>query len=245
MAATKTKQDALQNLLLSALPEAEFEKIFPALEVVDLAIDDVLWESDERRNHVYFPTTALICLLYESAEGVSVEVGIAGRHALLGVTTFMGEARMAKRAVVQKAGQAYRMKAEAVTDEFSECGDFQDICMSYTQTLIAQISQNAICNQLHTVEQRLCRYLLVNYDHQQSETFTMTHDQISNVLGVRRESVSLAASTLRDRCLIEYARGKITLLDRKGMETAVCECYGVVKEQYDRILTKYIKTHDA
>ena len=244
MGTTKTKQDALQNLLLSALPEGEFDNIFPALDLVELEVGDVLWEAEETRHHVYFPTTALVCLLYESEEGVSVEVGITGRQGLLGVATFMVEARMPKRAVVQTAGHAYRMKAEAVKDEFSQCGDFQDICMAYTQTLIAQISQTAICNQLHSVEQRLCRYLLINHDHQQSGTFKITHDQISSVLGVRRESVSLAASNLRDRGLIEYARGKITLLDRKGMETTVCECYGVVKEQYDRILTNYIKNHN-
>ena len=245
MPATKTKQDALQNLLLSALPESEFDKIFPALDLVELEVGDVLWEAEETRHHVYFPTSALVCLLYESDEGVSVEVGIAGRQGLLGVATFMVEARMPKRAVVQSAGHAYRMKAKAVKDEFSHCGDFQDICMAYTQALIAQISQTAICNQLHSIEQRLCRYLLINHDHQQSDTFKMTHDQISNVLGVRRESVSLAAAKLRDGDLIEYSRGKITLLDREGLETAVCECYGVVKEQYDRILTRYIKTHDA
>ena len=231
--------------MLSALPEAEFDSIYPALELVDLEVGDILWESEEVREHVYFPTTALICLLYESDEGVSVEVGIAGRQGLLGVATFMGEARMAKRAVVQSAGQAYRMRAKDVKEEFSECGDFQDICMAYTQTLIAQISQTAICNQLHSVEQRFCRYLLINHDHLQSNTVLMTHDQISNVLGVRRESVSMAAAAIRDGGLIEYSRGKITLIDRKGLEKTVCECYGVVKEQYERILTKYIKNHAA
>ncbi len=242
---TKTQHDAQQNLLLSALPESEFQTILPALELVDLEVGDVLWESEETRHYIYFPTTALVCLLYESDEGISVEVGIAGRQGLLGVATFMSEARMPKRAVVQVAGQAYRMKADAVQAEFSHCGDFQDVCMAYTQMLIAQISQSAICNQLHSVEQRFCRYLLINHDHHQSEKFLMTHDQISNVLGVRRESVTLAAAALRDQGLIEYSRGKITLLDRKSMERAVCECYGVVKEQYDRILEKYLTTHEA
>lgn len=245
MPTTKTQHDAQKNLILSALPESEFQNIVTSLELVDLAVGDVLWESEETRDFVYFPTTALVCLLYESDEGVSVEVGIAGRQGLLGVATFMADAQMAKRAVVQVAGQAYRMKAKAVNEEFSECGDFQDVCMAYTQMLIAQISQSAICNQLHSVEQRFGRYLLINHDHHESNTFLMTHDQISHVLGVRRESVSLAASGLRDAGLIEYSRGKITLLDRKGLEDAVCECYAVVKEQYDRILAKYLKEHDA
>ena len=245
MPTTKTQHDAQQNLLLSALPESEFQSILPSLELVELEAGDVLWEAEEIRRYVYFPTTALVCLLYESNEGVSVEVGIAGRQALLGVATFMAEAQMAKRAVVQIAGQAYRMSAKAVKEEFSHCGDFQDVCMAYTQMLIAQISQSAICNQLHSVEERLSRYLLINDDHQQSNTFLLTHDQISNVLGVRRESVSLAASSLRDAGLIKYVRGKITLLDRKGLEGAVCECYSVVKEQYDRIIDNYLKSHDA
>lgn len=243
MPATKTVDDALENQILAALPKSEFEKIRPSLELVNLELNEVLWEMEEKRKYIYFPTTAMICLLYETEEGVSVEVGITGRQGLVGIATFMGDARMAKRAVVQREGIAYRMKAKDATNEFSECGDFQDICMAYTQTFIAQISQSAICNRLHTVEQQLCRYLLINHDHQQSKTFLMTHDQISNVLGVRRESVSLAAAQLQNNGLIEYSRGKIEMLDRKGLEATVCECYGVVKEQYDRILKKYISKH--
>ena len=198
---------------------------------------------EEKREYVYFPTTAMICLLYESDEGVSIEVGMAGRQGMVGIVTFIGDSRMAKRAVVQREGQAYRMKATDVEKAFSEVGDFQEICMCYTQTLIAQISQSAICNRLHSVDQQLCRYLLVNYDNLQTKTFLMTHDQISNVLGVRRESVSVAAASLREGGLIDYSRGKITILDRKGLLAAACECYEVVKDQYDRILSKYISLH--
>ncbi|MEQ1922882.1 MAG: Crp/Fnr family transcriptional regulator [Pyrinomonadaceae bacterium] len=242
----KEKEDeALQNKLLAALPEAEFKKIRPLLKEVDLELDEVLWEMDEKRRFVYFPTTAMICLLYDSDEGVSIEVGMTGRQGMVGVVTFIGDARMAKRAVVQREGKAFRMKAEDVEKEFATCPDFQDICMCYTQTLIAQISQNAICNRLHSVEQQLCRYLLVNQDNLQTDTFSMTHEQISNVFGVRRESVSLAAAGLKDRGLIEYSRGTLTILDRPGLLKAACECYEVVREQYDRILSKYIKTHGA
>lgn len=243
---TKQKEDeALENTLLAALPAAEFKKIRPLLKEVDLELDEVLWEMDEKRKFVYFPTTAMICLLYDSDEGVSIEVGMTGRQGMVGVVTFIGDSRMAKRAVVQRDGKAFKMKAEEVEKEFASCPAFQEVCMCYTQTLIAQISQNAICNRLHSVEQQLCRYLLVNHENLQTKTFSMTHEQISNVFGVRRESVSLAAAGLRDRGIIEYSRGKLTILDRPGLLKTACECYEVVRDQYERILSKYIKIHGA
>ena len=248
---TNSQHDALQNILLSALPASEFENIATALECVELEVGEVLWESEETNKHVYFPVTALICLLCESEEGVSIEVGITGRNGLIGVPTYMGDPRMASRAVVFRAGTAYRMKAAAVKDEFSNCGDFQDMMMSYTQTLIAQISQSSICNGLHTVEQQLCRFLLIAHDHQQSDaidetdTILLTQNQMASVLGVRRESVSIAAANLRDTGVIDYSRGEIRLLDRKRLETAACECYAIETEQYDRILAKYIQKHGA
>lgn len=245
MAEKKAADEALQNKLLAALPGVEFKKIRPLLEEVDLELDEVLWEMDEKRKFVYFPTTAMICLLYDSDEGVSIEVGMTGSYGMVGVVTFIGDARMAKRAVVQHEGKAFRMRAEDVEKEFVECPDFQDICMCYTQTLIAQISQNVICNRLHSIEQQLCRYLLVNQDNLQTDSFAMTQEQISNVLGVRRESISIAATELKDRGVIDYSRGQIEILDRKGLLKAVCECYDVVREQYDRILSKYIKIHGA
>jgi len=242
----KTNEDeALQNRLLGALPEAEFKKIRPLLKEVDLAQDEVLWEIDEKCRLVYFATTAMICVLYDADEGVSIEVGMTGRQGMVGVVTFIGDARMAKRAVVQREGKAFRMRAEDVEKEFATCPDFQDICMCYTQTLIAQISQNVICNRLHSVEQQLCRYLLVNYDNLLTESFAMTQEQISNVLGVRRESVSIAATELKDRGLIDYSRGQIEVLDREGLLSSACECYEVVRDQYDRILGKYIKVHSS
>ncbi len=242
---TVPEDNALENQLLAALPAKEFKKIEPLLKLVDLELNDVLWEMDEKREFVYFPTTAMICLLYESEEGVSIEVGMTGRQGMVGVVTFIGDSRMAKRAVVQREGQAYRMKASDVEKQFADCPDFHDICLAYTQTLIAQISQSAICNRLHSVEQQICKYLLVNQDNLQTKTFSMTHEQISNVLGVRRESVSVSAAQLKDIGAIDYARGQLTILDRRLLKTSACECYAVVKEQYDRILSKYIKQHDS
>jgi CRP-like cAMP-binding protein len=235
--------EALLNQLLAALPESEYLKIRPALERVELERGQVLWEAEELNQHIYFPATAMICMLYETESGQSIEVGMIGRQGLVGIATFMGDADLLHRVVVERAGSAYRMKGVDAMEEFSESGDFQDMLMCYTQSLITQISQTAVCNQLHSVDQQLCRWLLMNHDHQQTKTFLMTHDQIGNLLGVRRESVSLAASNLQDRGLIKCTRGKILLIDRAGLEASSSECYGIVKKQYDRMLSKYIKIH--
>ncbi|WP_394808175.1 Crp/Fnr family transcriptional regulator [Nitrosomonas sp.] len=235
----------IQNLLLAALPKSVFDTIEPSLKLVDLKLDEVLWEMDEQRKHIYFPTSAMICLLYETEDGESIEVGMTGRLGMVGIVTFIGDARMAKRAVVMNPGQAYVMKAKDVEKFFEEIPDFQGICMLYTQTLLAQISQNVICNRLHSIEQQLCRLLLIINDNLQTTTIHMTHGRISNILGVRRESVSAAAAQLQDEGLIKYTRGKIELLDRKGLLVAACECYEVVKDQYERILGKYISQHDS
>jgi len=245
MPAVEKASSKIQNLLLAALPKNVFDKIEPSLKLVDLKLDEVLWEMDEKRRHIYFPTTAMICLLYETEDGESIEVGMTGRQGLVGVVTFIGDARMAKRAVVMNPGQAYVMKAKDVEKYFEEISDFQEICMLYTQTLLAQISQNVICNRLHSIEQQLCRFLLIISDNLQTTTIHMTHDRISNVLGVRRESVSTAAAQLQDEGLIKYAHGKIELLDRKGLLAVACECYEVVRDQYERILEKYISQHDS
>ena len=245
MPKTKIIEDPIQNQLLAALPKSEFEKIRPFLEPVILKRGEVLWEADEKNRYIYFPNTAMICLLYETEDGQSIEVGVIGRQGLVGIATYMGDARVSNRVVVQRGGIAYRMKGKDVMKEFSECGDFQDILMCYAQSLITQISQTAICNRLHSIEQQLCRWLLINHDHQQTKTFLMTHDQISNLLGVRRESISMAAEHLKDRRLIEYSRGNITLLDRKGIFASACECYRVVREQYDRMLSKYVSIHGS
>lgn len=243
MPPTDMMDDALRNQLLAALPDDEFEKIRPSLELVELETGQVLWEAETKRKHIYFPTTAIICLLYDSETGVSIEVGITGRQGLVGVSTFMSEASMATRAVTYREGQAYRMSASAVKSEFGECGDFQDICMYFTQTHIVQVSQTAICNRLHSVDQQLCRFLLYVHDHQQNDVVYLTHEQISQALGVRRETVSLAASTLQENKLISYSRGRIKVLDRKGLESFACECYRVETDHYRRVLSKYIAKH--
>lgn len=236
--------DALRNKLLAALPESEFREIRPDLEPVELAVGDILWEAESRRRHIYFPTTAVICLLYESDSGASAEVGIAGRNSLVGVSTFMSEMSMSTRAVTYCGGEAFRMDSTAVRDKFGECGDFQDICMYYTQTFIAQVSQTAICNRLHSVDQQLCRFLLHFHDHCGPEsTIHLTHEQISQALGVRRETISLAASTLQDQKAIQYTRGRIDILDRGALEASACECYRVETDHYRQVLGRYIARH--
>jgi len=234
-----------QNQLLAALPEAEFELIRPSLEPVHFDIGEVVWEAEESNKYIYFPTTAMISLLYETQTGQSIEVGVIGRGGLVGTATFMGEANLSNRVVVQRAGTAWKMKGVDVMDEFSKCGAFQDILMCYTQSLITQISQTAICNRLHSIEEQLCRWLLMNHDHQQTSTFYMTHEQISNLLGIRRESVSVAAAQLQDMGYIQCGRARISLIDRKGVEAMACECYEVVRSQYDHMLKKYISSHGA
>ncbi|MEO7674594.1 MAG: Crp/Fnr family transcriptional regulator [Pyrinomonadaceae bacterium] len=243
---TKKKEDeknALGNRLLAALPKGEFEKIEPSLELVERENGDVLWEVEEKRKHLYFPTSMLICLLHETDRGLSAEVGVVGHEGVAGVSLFMGDPKMADRAVVQRGGVAYRMKSKAVKEEFAACGDFQDLLMSYTQSLITHISQTAVCYRLHSIDQQLARWLLINNDHQGSKTFEMTHEQIASILGVRRESVSVAAGKLQDLGLIKCGRGRIKLVDRKGMEGLTCECYSVVKENYERMLKDYTSQH--
>jgi CRP-like cAMP-binding protein len=245
MTVTKNiERSEMQNKLLAALPHAEFDKIAGSLKYVELEKGEVLWEMDEPRKSLYFPTTAMICLLYETEDGASIQVGMTGRRGMVGIVTFMGDAIMAKRAVVQIAGGAYLMRANDVERHFAESVPFNDICLSYTQALIAQISQSVVCNQLHSIEQQLIRYLLVNSDNRRSNRFDLTHASIAEVLGVRRESVSVAARQLKDRGLIDYGRGKIEILDRKSLVATGCECFQVERDQYKRILSKYIAEHD-
>ncbi len=225
----------LKNDLLRLLPESVFKKIQPLLKEVDLKLNEVLWDMEEQRKYVYFPTTAIICMYYDTDDGMSIEVGMTGRKGMVGVVAFLGDCIMSKRAVVEHEGHAYRAKSKDVENLFSHNEEFHEMCLSYTQALLAQISQNAICNQLHTIPQRLCRYLLVWQDILDAKEFSLTHEQISNVLGVRRESVSAAAAQLRDKGIITYSRGKIIVTDRKGLLVEACECFQVVKDQYERI----------
>lgn len=240
MPKTKHTDDAQLNHLLAALPASELNRLKESLDPVRLALGEVIYESGEQLEYIYFPTTAIISLLYIMENGSTAEIGMAGNDGLVGIALFMGGSTTPNRAVVQSAGNAFRLRSKALKFEFGMGGTFQNILLRYTQYLMTQISQTAVCNRLHTVEQQLCRWLLINHDLLQSNKLIMTHDLIANMLGVRREGVSIAAKHLQEKKLIKYVRGTITMLDRNGLEAAACECYAVVKEEYDRLMGKYI-----
>ncbi|MEP7338674.1 MAG: Crp/Fnr family transcriptional regulator [Acidobacteriota bacterium] len=225
-----------ENRLLAALSEAELQRLLPYLEPVSLTLGQVIYESGGQMTHVYFPTNSIISLLYLMENGATAEIGVTGFEGMVGLALFMGGQTTPNRAVVQSAGSAYRMRANALQDEFVKGGTFQHILLRYTQALITQISQTAVCNRLHPVEKQLCRWLLLSYDRLHSNKLVMTHNLIANMLGVRREGITIAAKQLQERGVISYVRGTITLLDRPKLEATVCECYGVVKKEYDRLL---------
>ncbi len=246
MTKTKHSDDARLNHLLAALPAEEFDRLMTNLKPVSLKLGEVIYESGEQLENIYFPTTAIISLLYIMENGSTAEIGMAGNDGLVGIALFMGGNTTPNRAVVQSAGNAFRLSSKALKFEFGLGGKFHNILLRYTQYLMTQISQTAVCNRLHTVEQQLCRWLLINHDLLQSNKLIMTHDLIADMLGVRREGVSIAAGNLQKKKLIKYVRGTITMLDPKGLEVAGCECYGVVKEEYDRLMGKYIsKNHQG
>jgi CRP-like cAMP-binding protein len=215
-------------------------RLSPHLEPVSLELGQVIYESGELLEYVYFPSTAIISLLYIMENGSTAEIGMTGNDGLVGIAIFMGGSTTPNRAVVQSAGNAFRMRSKALRFEFHLSGQFQKILLRYTQYLMTQISQTAVCNRLHSVEKQLCRWLLINHDLLQTNKLIMTHDLIANMLGVRREGVSIAAGHLQRSGLIKYVRGTITMLDREGLEQAACECYRVVKDEYDRLLGDYI-----
>lgn len=235
----KNMDNALKNHLLAALPDDEFARLKPDLEPVALALGEVIYESGEQLEYIYFPTTAIISLLYIMENGATAEIGMAGNDGLVGVALYMGGSTTPSRAVVQSAGNAFRLRSKELQSAFGQGGVFQNLLLRYTQSLMTQISQTAVCNRLHSIEQQLCRWLLINHDLLPTNKLIMTHDLIANMLGVRREGVSIAAGQLQKKGLIKYVRGTITMLDRKGLETAACECYKVVKDEYDRLLGKY------
>ena len=234
---------ALQNHLIAALPEAEYLRLRDKFELVSLKLGQVIYESGDRLNHLYFPTTSIISMLYIMENGGTAEIGIAGNNGLIGYAIFMGGETTSSRAIVQIAGDAVRMKAADAKKAFANGGRFQDLLLRYTQSLITQISQTAVCNRLHSVEQQLCRWLLINHDQLVSNKLVMTQELIANMLGVRREGVSVAATHLQKRGVIKYSRGTISILDRKKLETEACECYQVVMDEYDRLLGEYIPTN--
>jgi CRP-like cAMP-binding protein len=225
-----------QNRLLAMLPREEYERILPHLNHISFSLGEVIYESGGLMHYIYFPANAIISLLYMMENGSSAEMGMVGKEGLVGIALFMGGDTMPNRAVVQSAGGAFRMRAKVLQDEFARGGMFQRLLLRYTQALITQMSQTAVCNRLHEIEQQLCRWLLLSHDRLNSDELVMTQELIANMLGVRREGVTAAAGRLQEQGLISYVRGHIQILDRSGLEAAVCECYKVVKDEYDRLL---------
>lgn len=223
------------NHLLSALPEAEWQRWQPQLEAIDLPLGEVLYDSGDTRTHVYFPTTAIVSLLYVTENGGSAEIAVVGNEGLVGISLLMGGESTPSRAVVQSAGRGFRMKSQMLKDEFNRAPVLH-LLLRYTQALITQIAQTAACNRHHSLDQQLCRWLLLSLDRLEGSELAMTQELISNMLGVRREGVTEAAVKLQKVGLIRYARGHITVLDRPGLEKRTCECYAVVKKEYDRLL---------
>ena len=232
----KKPNDPLLNQLLAALPQAERQRWLPQLESVDLALGQVLYESGAATPYVYFPTNAIVSLLYVLENGASAEIAVVGFEVVVGESIFMGGGSTPSRSVVQSAGQGYRLRADAIKEEFEQAGPVMHLLLRYTQALITQMAQTAVCNRHHTLDQQLCRWLLLSLDRLKGDQLTMTQELIANMLGVRREGVTEAALKLQRAGLINYARGRINVLDRPGLEGRTCECYGVVKKEYDRLL---------
>jgi CRP-like cAMP-binding protein len=229
--------DPRQNHLLAALPEAEFERLRPQLELVPMPLGEVLYESGGQLQHVYFPTTSIISLHYVMEDGSSAEIAGVGNEGILGISLFMGGNTTPSRAVIQTAGHGYRLKALYLMEEFNRAGPMLRLLLRYTQALITQMSQTAVCNRHHSLEQQLCRWLLLTLDRLPSNELVMTQELVASMLGVRREGVTEAAGKLQHAGIISYRRGHITVLDREGLETQVCECYKVVKKEFDRLLS--------
>ncbi len=229
-----------QNHILAALQPQENERIIANLELVPMPIGHVLYESGNELHNVYFPTTAIVSLLYVMVDGASAEIAVVGNEGIIGVALFMGGDSMPHRAVVQSAGYAYRLKGSLLKEEFNRSGKMQHLLLRYTQSLLTQMAQTAVCNRHHSLDQQLCRWLLMSLDRLPSDELMMTHELISNMLGVRREGVTEAAGKLQRAGLIKYSRGHITVIDRAGLEARVCECYAVVKKEYRRLLPEFM-----
>jgi CRP-like cAMP-binding protein len=232
-----------QNHLLDALPEAEFEQLLPDLEPVPLPLGKVLYESGEKLDYVYFPTTSIVSLLYVMENGASAEIAVVGNEGIVGIALFMGGETVPNRAVVQSAGHAYRLKGSVLKRELARFGarrdsTLQPLLLRYTMALVTQMAQTAVCNRHHSIDQQLCRWLLLSLDRLPSDELDMTQELIANMLGVRREGVTEAAGRLQSAGLIRYSRGHIKVLDRPGLEARVCECYAVVRREFERLLPR-------
>src|SRR6202790_2872738 len=234
--ATPEAHSPHQNHLLDALPASAYERLASHLKLVPMRLGEVLYESGVRLGHVYFPTTSILSLLYVMEDGASAEIAIVGNEGILGVSLFMGGETTPSRAVVQSAGHAFRLKASLLKNEFGRFGPTMHLLLRYTQALLTQMAQTAVCNRHHSVDQQLCRWLLLSLDRLSVNRLTMTQELIANMLGVRREGVTEAAGKLQGAGLISYQRGRITVLDRPRLEARSCECYQVVKTEFDRLL---------
>jgi CRP-like cAMP-binding protein len=228
---------AKQNRLLAALPAADYARVAPELDLIPMPLGWAIYESGGPQDYIYFPTDAIVSLLYVLADGDSTELGVVGNDGLVGISLFMGGETTPSRAVVQSAGRGYRLKASVLKAEFEHGGALQHLLLRYTHALITQMTQTAVCNRHHSVDQQLCRWLLLSLDRLPSNELVMTQELIADMLGVRREGVAEAAAKLKAAGLIDYSRGKITVLDRQKLEARVCECYRVVKRESDRLLS--------
>ena len=229
-----------QNHLLAALPAADFERLQSGLRLVLLPLGDVLYESGSELRHVCFPTTAIVSLLYLMADGASAEIAVVGNEGIIGISLFMGGETTPSRAVVQSAGYAYQLTGNVLKEEFNRGGAMQHLLLRYTQALLTQMAQTAVCNRHHSLDQQLCRWLPLSLDRLSGNDLVMTQELIANMLGVRREGVTEAAGHLQAAGLIKYSRGHITVVDRPGLEARTCECYAVVKKEADRLLPSRI-----
>ena len=225
-----------QNRLLAELPDADYARLLPHLEPLPLELGRPLYESGSHQGYVYFPTTSIVSLLYVMEDGASAEIAIVGNEGLVGIALFMGGESTPSRAVVQSAGYGHRLGASVLKSEFAQGGELQHLLLRYTQALITQMAQTAVCNRHHALDQQLCRWLLLSLDRLETNELVMTQELIANMLGVRREGVTEAAGKLQADGLIQYSRGHIKVLDRSKLEQRVCECYAVVKKEYDRLL---------
>jgi CRP-like cAMP-binding protein len=234
--AKSTENNPNKNHLLAALPAAAYARLLPHLDPVDSPLGLVIFESGSKLRHLYFPASGIVSLLYATEDGTSTEIAVIGSEGVVGIALFMGGESTPSRAVVQSAGHGYRLQAAVLKTEFELGGPLQHLLLRYTQGLIAQMTQTAVCNRHHSVDQQLCRWLLLSLDRLSSNELTMTQELIANMLGVRREGVTEAAGKLQEAGLIRYSRGHITVLDRPKLEKRVCECYAVVKKEMERLL---------
>jgi CRP-like cAMP-binding protein len=236
------RPDPRENHILDALPAEERERLFPHLTLVEMPLGMVLYEAGEALRHIYFPTDSIVSLLYVMKDGASAEIAVVGNEGAIGVSLFMGGETTPSRGIVQSAGSAYRLSGRRLKQEFERHGQLLHVLLRYTQSLITQMAQTAVCNRHHSIDQQLCRWLLLSLDRLPSNRLNMTQELIANMLGVRREGVTGAAGKLQDLGVIHYSRGRITVLDRPKLEQLSCECYAVVKQETDRLQSPHAQT---